>query len=41
MSEAMKICRLLGIIQHRVKFIVENVEGVIAVEKVQFKERLE
>ena len=41
MSEGMKICRLLGIIQYRVKFIVENVEGVIAVEKIQYKERLE
>lgn len=39
MSEAMQFCRLLGIIQYRVKFIVENIDGIIAVEKVQYKER--
>ena len=39
MSEAMQICRLLGIIQYRVKFIVENIDGIIVVEKVQYKER--
>lgn len=38
-SEATHLCKLLGMIQYRVKFIIENIEGVIAIGKFQYEER--